>query len=389
MVTGQMEASTPQALAAQLREQRIMATSVREKPEPVRLRIPGFGGKVKDKDLTVFTRQIATMINAGLPLVQSLEVLASQHPNKQFKRILTKIREDVEGGSTFAASIKRHPAVFTSLYMSMVEAGEAGGFLDTVLNRLAGYIEKTMALRRKVKGAMIYPATIITVAVAVVIFLLIFVIPTFKTLFEGFGAALPLPTRIVLELSRLVRTHVVTVLGAFVGTVFALRFYYRTEKGKKVIDSLLLRLPIIGQLIRKVSVAKFTRTLGTLVSSGVPILDGLNITARVAGNKVVEEAILKTRSSIAEGKTIADPLGASGIFPPMVVQMISVGEQTGALDAMLAKIADFYDAEVDQAVSNLTTLLEPIMIVFLGVVVGGVIIAMYLPIFKLVTVIGR
>jgi type IV pilus assembly protein PilC len=389
MVTGQMEASTPQALAAHLREQRIMATSVREKPEPVRLRIPGFGGKVKDKDLTVFTRQIATMINAGLPLVQSLEGLASQQPNKQFKRILTKIREDVEGGSTFAASIKRHPAVFTSLYMSMVEAGEAGGFLDTVLNRLAGYIEKTMTLRRKVKGAMIYPATIITVAAAVVIFLLIFVIPTFKALFEGFGAALPLPTRIVLELSRLVRTHVVTVLGAFVGTVFGLRFYYRTEKGKKVIDSLLLRLPIIGQLIRKVSVAKFTRTLGTLLSSGVPILDGLNITARVAGNKVVEEAILKTRSSIAEGKTIADPLGASGIFPPMVVQMISVGEQTGALDSMLAKIADFYDAEVDQAVANLTTLLEPLMIVFLGVVVGGVIIAMYLPIFKLVTVVGR
>jgi type IV pilus assembly protein PilC len=389
LITGQVEANTPLAVAAQLRRRRIMATSVREKPEPLRLRIPGFGGRVRDKDLTVFTRQIATMINAGLPLVQSLEGLASQQPNKQFKRILTKIREDVEGGSTFAASIKRHPAVFTSLYMSMVEAGEAGGFLDTVLNRLAGYIEKTMTLRRKVKGAMIYPATIITVAAAVVIFLLIFVIPTFKALFEGFGAALPLPTRIVLELSRLVRTHVVTVLGAFVGTVFGLRFYYRTEKGKKVIDSLLLRLPIIGQLIRKVSVAKLTRTLGTLLSSGVPILDGLNITARVAGNKVVEEAILKTRSSIAEGKTIADPLGASGIFPPMVVQMISVGEQTGALDSMLAKIADFYDAEVDQAVSNLTTLLEPIMIVFLGVVVGGIIIAMYLPIFKLVTVVGR
>ena len=389
LITGQVEANTPLAVAAQLRRRRIMATSVREKPEPLRLRIPGFGGRVRDKDLTVFTRQIATMINAGLPLVQSLEGLASQQPNKQFKRILTKIREDVEGGSTFAASIKRHPAVFTSLYMSMVEAGEAGGFLDTVLNRLAGYIEKTMTLRRKVKGAMIYPATIITVAAAVVIFLLIFVIPTFKALFEGFGAALPLPTRIVLELSRLVRTHVVTVLGAFVGTVFGLRFYYRTEKGKKVIDSLLLRLPIIGQLIRKVSVAKLTRTLGTLLSSGVPILDGLNITARVAGNKVVEEAILKTRSSIAEGKTIADPLGASGIFPPMVVQMISVGEQTGALDSMLAKIADFYDAEVDQAVANLTTLLEPLMIVFLGVVVGGVIIAMYLPIFKLVSVVGR
>jgi type IV pilus assembly protein PilC len=389
LITGQVEANTPLAVAAQLRQRRVMATSVREKPEPLRLKIPGFGGRVKDKDLTVFTRQIATMINAGLPLVQSLEVLASQQPNKQFQRILTKIREDVEEGSTFAASLKQHPTVFTPLYMSMVEAGEAGGFLDTVLNRLAGYIEKSMTLRRKVKGAMIYPATIITVAVAVVIFLLIFVIPTFKALFEGFGAALPLPTRIVLEASRLVKAHLLAGLGTLVGAVFGVRFYYRTEKGKKVIDSLLLRLPVIGQLIRKVSVAKFTRTLGTLLSSGVPILDGLNITAKVAGNKVVEEAILKTRASIAEGKTIADPLGASGIFPPMVVQMISVGEQTGALDSMLAKIADFYDAEVDQAVSNLTTLLEPIMIVFLGVVVGGLIIAMYLPIFKLVTVVGR
>ena len=389
LITGQVEANTPLAVAAQLRERRVMATYVREKPEPLRLKIPGFGGRVKDKDLTVFTRQIATMINAGLPLVQSLEVLASQQLNKRFKGVLIKIREDVEGGSTFAASLKQHPTVFTPLYMSMVEAGEAGGFLDTVLNRLAGYIEKSMTLRRKVKGAMIYPATIITVAVAVVIFLLIFVIPTFKALFEGFGAALPLPTRIVLELSRLVKTHLLAGLGTLVGAVFGVRFYYRTEKGKKVIDSLLLRLPVIGQLIRKVSVAKFTRTLGTLLSSGVPILDALNITAKVAGNRVVEEAILKTRSSIAEGKTIADPLGASGIFPPMVVQMISVGEQTGALDSMLAKIADFYDAEVDQAVSNLTTLLEPIMIVFLGVVVGGLIIAMYLPIFKLVTVVGR
>ena len=389
LITGQVEANTPLAVAAQLRERRVMATSVREKPEPLRLKIPGFGGRVKDKDLTVFTRQIATMINAGLPLVQSLEVLASQQLNKRFKGVLIKIREDVEGGSTFAASLKQHPTVFTPLYMSMVEAGEAGGFLDTVLNRLAGYIEKSMTLRRKVKGAMIYPATIITVAVAVVIFLLIFVIPTFKALFEGFGAALPLPTRIVLELSRLVKTHLLAGLGTLVGAVFGVRFYYRTEKGKKIIDSLLLRLPVIGQLIRKVSVAKFTRTLGTLLSSGVPILDALNITAKVAGNRVVEEAILKTRSSIAEGKTIADPLGASGIFPPMVVQMISVGEQTGALDSMLAKIADFYDAEVDQAVSNLTTLLEPIMIVSLGVVVGGLIIAMYLPIFKLVTVVGR
>jgi type IV pilus assembly protein PilC len=389
LITGQVEASTPHAVAAQLRERRIMATAVREKPEPFQLRMPGLGGRVKEKELTVFTRQIATMINAGLPLVQCLDVLASQQTNKQFQKILTKIREEVEGGSTFAASIKRHPKVFTPLYTSMVEAGEAGGFLDNVLNRLAGYIEKTMTLRRKVKGAMIYPAVIITVAVVVVIFLLIFVIPTFKSLFEGFGAALPLPTRIVLELSRLVKTHLLAGLGGLVGLVSGVRLSYKTERGKWIIDSLLLRFPIIGSLIRKVAVAKFTRTLGTLVSSGVPILQGLNITAKVAGNKVVEEAILKTRSSIAEGKTIADPLSASGVFPPMVVQMISVGERTGALDAMLAKIADFYDAEVDQAVANLTTLLEPLMIVFLGVVVGGIIIAMYLPIFKLITVVGR
>ncbi|MBI2902028.1 MAG: type II secretion system F family protein [Candidatus Methylomirabilis oxyfera] len=389
LITGQVEANTPHAVAAQLRERRIMATSVKQTPEPLRLKIPGFGGKVKDKELTVFTRQIATMINAGLPLVQSLEVLASQQSNKQLKKVLTKIREDVEEGATFADSLKRYPAIFSPLFASMIEAGEAGGFLDTVLNRLAGYIEKSMTLRRKVKGALIYPAVIITVAVTVVIFLLIFVIPTFKALFEGFGAALPLPTRIVLETSRLVRAHLLAGLGMLVGAAVGLRLYYRTEKGKGTIDFLLLRLPVLGELIRKVSVAKFTRTLGTLVSSGVPILQGLNITARVAGNKIVEEAILKTRSSIAEGKTIADPLRASGVFPPMVVQMISVGERTGALDAMLSKIADFYDAEVDQAVANLTTLLEPFMIVFLGVVVGGVIIAMYLPIFKLVTVVGR
>ena len=388
-VIGTIEAPTQEAVIAQLRQQQVMATSVRSQPGPIQLKIPGFGGKVKDKDLTVFTRQVATMIDAGLPLVQCLEVLASQQPNKRFKKALTEIRETVEGGSTFAAALKRHPKIFTPLYVNMVEAGEAGGFLDTILNRLAGYIEKAMNLRRKVKGALIYPSTIVTVAIAVVIFLLVFVIPTFKALFEGFGAALPLPTRVVLELSRLVREHLLAGLGVLVMAVLGLRFYYRTEKGKRVIDAILLRAPVFGGLIRKVSVAKFTRTLGTLVSSGIPILDGLDITARTAGNKVVEEAILKTRSSIAEGKTIADPLKTSGVFPPMVVAMISVGEQTGALDSMLAKIADFYDTEVDQAVANLTALLEPMLMVFLGVVVGGVIIAMYLPIFKLVSVVGR
>ncbi len=389
LVAGQMEANSPEAVVAQLRQQRVMPTSVKGKPKPIQLKIPGFGGKVKDKELAVFTRQIATMIDAGLPLVQCLEVLASQQHNKRLKKTLTEIRENVEGGSTFAGALKRHPTIFTPLYANMVEAGEAGGLLDTILNRLAVYIEKAMALRRKIKGALIYPSTIVTVAIAVVIFLLVFVIPTFKALFEGFGAALPLPTRFVLELSRIVREHILVGLGVLVLAILGLRFYYKTEKGEWIIDAVLLRAPIFGELIRKVSVAKFTRTLGTLVSSGIPILDGLDITARTAGNRVVEEAVLKTRASIAEGKTIAEPLKASGVFPPMVVQMISVGEQTGELDSMLAKIADFYDAEVDQAVANLTALLEPLLMVFLGIVVGGVIIAMYLPIFKLVSVVGR
>ena len=389
VVTGQIEATTLEAVLDQLRQQRVMATSIKPRPKPIQFKILGFGAKVKDKELAAFTRQIATMIDAGLPLVQCLEALASQQPNKRFKNTLTRIREDVEGGSTFAAALKRHPTVFTRLYANMVEAGEAGGLLDTILTRLAEYIEKAMNLRRKIKGALIYPSTIVTVAIAVVIFLLVFVIPTFKALFQGFGAVLPLPTRIVLELSRLVRQHLLAGLGVLALAVLGLRFYYRTGKGRRVIDAILLRVPVFGELIRKVSVAKFTRTLGTLVSSGIPILDGLDITARTAGNTVVEEAVQKTRSSIAEGKTIADPLKASGVFPPMVVQMISVGEQTGALDSMLAKIADFYDSEVDQAVANLTALLEPLLMVFLGVVIGGVIIAMYLPIFKMVSVVGR
>ncbi|MGH7428532.1 MAG: type II secretion system F family protein [Candidatus Methylomirabilaceae bacterium] len=389
LVIGQMEAGAPDVVAEKLRRLRILPTSVKESSKPRDLRIPGFGRRVKDRDLAVFTRQIATMLNAGLPLVQCLEILASQQPRKRFKMALTEIRNDLEAGSTLAGALKRHPKVFSHLFSAMIEAGEAGGFLDTTLNRLAVYIEKSMTLRRKVKGALIYPAVVVTVAMAVVIFLLIYVIPTFKSLFEGYGAALPLPTQFVLEASRLVRTHLFAGLAAFSVGVACLRFYYRTEKGKRVLDGLLLRVPVFGDLIRKVSVAKFTRTLGTLVSSGVPILDGLQITARTAGNKVVEEAVLQTRSSIAEGKTIADPLKASKVFPPMVVQMISVGERTGALDAMLAKIADFYEAEVEQTVANLTMLLEPMMIVFLGVVVGGIVIAMYLPIFKLVTVVGR
>lgn len=387
LVTGEMEASNREAVVATLRRQQIMATKVQPKAKAITL--PAFGGKVKDKDLAIFTRQFATMIDAGLPLVQCLEILASQQENKIFKKTLQEIRQDVEGGSTFAAALKKHPKVFTELYANMVEAGEAGGILDTILNRLAAYIEKAMKLKRKIKSAMIYPSTIVTVAFGVVIFLLIFVIPTFKSMFEGFGATLPLPTRVVLELSRLVKTYFLYGLIMVIGAVVGFRFYYKSQNGRKVIDSLVLKAPVFGPLIKKVAVAKFTRTLGTLISSGVAILDGLEITAKTAGNKVVEEAVMKTRSNIAEGKTVAEPLQASGVFPPMVVQMISVGEQTGALDAMLAKIADFYDEEVDNAVANLTSLLEPMLMVFLGVVIGGVVIAMYLPIFKLVTVVGR
>jgi type IV pilus assembly protein PilC len=386
-ITGEIDAPTREAVVSKLRSQQIVATAVRTKPRDIT--IPGFGGGVDEKEIVVFTRQFATMIDAGLPLVQCLEILASQQENKVFKKALTEIRQSVEGGLTFAAALKQHPKIFSSLYANMVEAGEAGGILDTILNRLAAYMEKAMALKKKVKSAMIYPSTIVTVAVVVVIFLLVFVIPTFKAMFEGFGASLPLPTVIVLELSRIVRGYFLVGIGAIVGTVVGLRWWYGTPSGRLSIDSFLLKTPVFGMLIRKVAVAKFTRTLGTLISSGVAILDGLDITARTAGNKVVEIAVQRTRASIAEGKTIAEPLKASGVFPPMVVQMIAVGEQTGALDAMLGKIADFYDEEVDTAVANLTALLEPMLMVFLGIVIGGVVIAMYLPIFKLVTVVGK
>jgi type IV pilus assembly protein PilC len=386
-ITGEMEAANREAVVARLRSQQVIATAVRSKPKDIT--IPGLGARVTDKDIVVFTRQFATMIDAGLPLVQCLEILASQQDNKALKKTLTDIRQSVEGGSTFAAALKQHPKVFSSLYANMVEAGEAGGILDTILNRLAQYMEKAMALKKKVKSAMIYPSTIITVAVAVVIFLLVFVIPTFKAMFEGFGAALPLPTQIVLELSRIVIGYFWVGLGVIAAAIVGIRWWYGTSSGRTSIDRFLLRMPIIGILIRKVAVAKFTRTLGTLISSGVAILDGLDITARTAGNKIVEMAVLRTRASIAEGKTIAEPLRQSGVFPPMVVQMIAVGEQTGALDAMLGKIADFYDEEVDTAVANLTSLLEPMLMVFLGIVIGGVVIAMYLPIFKLVTVVGK
>ncbi len=388
-INGEMEAPNREAVVAQLRRQQVMATAVTPKARDIDLKVPGFGAKVGDRDLAVVTRQLATMIDAGLPLVQCLDILAQQQEKKVFQKALHDIRMAVEGGATFSASLKRHPKIFSTLYTNMVEAGEAGGILDTILNRLAAYIEKAMALKKRVKTAMFYPSTIVAVAVVVVIFLLIYVIPTFEQLFAGFGATLPLPTVIVLEASRIVRAYLLVMLAGLVAAVVGLRFYYRTPGGKLAIDRLLLRLPVFGPLIRKVAVAKFTRTLGTLVSSGVSILEGLDITARTAGNKVVEEAVLKARTAIAQGKTIAEPLQASGVFPLMVVQMIAVGEQTGALDRMLNKIADFYDEEVDVAVAGLTSLLEPLLVIFLGVIIGGVVIAMYLPIFKLISVVGN
>jgi len=382
---GEIEAPDRSSAVGELRRRAILVTKIAEKTAP-KISFK-FGGKVKDKEMAIFTRQFSTMIDAGLPLVQCLNILAEQSESKTLRSVTGQVARHVEAGSTLADALRRHPRTFDDLFTNLVEVGEAGGILDVVLQRLAAYIEKAAALKRKVKAAMVYPCAIIGVALLVVIFMLTFVIPTFAQMFKDLGADLPLPTKIVMLLSDFVRSYILLLIAGMIGCVMALRSYYRTEGGRATIDALMLKLPVFGTLVRKVAVARFTRTLGTLVQSGVPILDGLRITARTAGNKVVEKAVLQCRAAVTEGKTLADPLRTSGVFPPMVTQMISVGEQTGALDAMLSKIADFYDDEVDTAVSTLTSLLEPIMIVFLGVVVGGLVVAMYLPIFKLVTLV--
>jgi len=382
---GEIEAPDRMTAVGELRRRAILVTQISEKAggkTPVRI-----GSKVKDKEMAIFLRQFSTMIDAGLPLVQCLNILAEQSESRNLRGVTGNVARTVEQGSTLAESLRKHPRTFDDLFTNMVDVGETGGILDVILQRLAGYVEKAAALKRKVKGAMVYPASIIGVAFLVIVFMLTFVIPTFATMFKEMGAELPLPTRIVIGLSDFVRSYILLIIAGLVGCVFALRSYYRTENGKSTIDALVLRVPIFGPLIRKVAVARFTRTLGTLVQSGVPILEGLRITAATAGNKVVEKAVLQCRAAVTEGKTLAEPLKISGVFPPMVTQMISVGEQTGALDAMLSKIADFYDDEVTTAVNTLTSLLEPIMIVFLGGVVGGLVVAMYLPIFKLVTLI--
>jgi type IV pilus assembly protein PilC len=388
MQKGELVAKSRDEVIALLRKQSILVTSVQQKMGQISISLPGFKGKVKEKDIVVFTRQLATMIDAGLPLVQCLEILSSQTENKVFAKTIGEIRSDVEAGSTYADALRKHPKVFDDLYVNMVAAGEAGGILDTILNRLAKHIEKAMKLKKQIKGAMIYPITIVSVAVIVITVLMIWVIPIFSSMFTDMGGTLPLPTQIVMNVSNFMKSNIIYMIvgGIIFGVIF--RAYYKTPKGKKVIDNVALKLPVFGDLIRKAAVAKFTRTLGTLISSGVPILEGLVIVAKTAGNKIIEEALLFARQSISEGKTIADPIGKARVFPPMVVQMIAVGETTGALDAMLAKIADFYDDEVDAAVAALTSLLEPMLMIFLGVTIGFIVVAMYMPIFQMGSVVG-
>jgi type IV pilus assembly protein PilC len=378
-----MTANNKTELQSLLRRQQITPTKMSEKGKEFNL--PTFGGGVKAKELAIFTRQFSVMIDAGLPLVQCLEILASQQENKTFQKVLTGVRSAVEGGSNLSTAMKQYPKVFDSLYSNMVEAGETGGILDTILQRLSTYIEKNVKLQRAVKSAMVYPVGVLTVAAGVIILLLWKVVPVFATLFAGLGVDLPLPTKIVIGLSNFVGSIFgLLIVVAFVAGLVGLKVWYGTKQGRMAIDTTILHLPVLGLVMRKIAVARFTRTLGTLIASGVPILEGLDITAKTSGNAVIEKALTQVRKSLEEGKSLTEPLRDSNVFPGMVTQMIAVGEQTGAMDAMLQKIADFYEEEVDAAVKDLLTAIEPIMIVFLGVVVGGVVISMYLPLFSLI-----
>jgi type IV pilus assembly protein PilC len=386
ILSGEYVTENKQELIAQLRKRKIIVTSLREKAKDVKIRLP-FKKKITVKDMGVFTRQFSTMINAGLPMVQCLDILSAQADKPEFKRVIAQVTSDVEGGSAPAEALGKHP-IFTQLYVNMVEAGEAGGILDQILNRLAVYLEKAEALQRKVKAALTYPTVVAVVAISASVFMLMFIIPTFAKMFTDFGGELPLPTKIVMGMSNFLRGQWYILLLIIGGAAFGLKRFLATETGKEKMDRFSLKVPVLGTVIRKSAIARFTRTLGTLISSGVPILAGLDITARTAGNKVVEKAIFATRESISQGETIAEPLRQSGVFPPMVTQMIGVGEQTGALDEMLDKIANFYDSEVDTAVEQLTAVIEPVMIVLMGVLVGGMLISMYLPMFKLINVVS-
>jgi len=387
MKKGETEAINEAAVRAQLRRQGLKPTRVKEKPKDLLEMIP-LKGRVKSKDVVIFSRQFSTMISAGLPLIQCLDILATQEQNKAFAKVIRTIKEDIEGGSTLSDALRKHPKVFDDLFVNMIAAGEAGGILDTILNRLAVYLEKSMKLKRKVKGAMTYPGVVLGMSVAIITLLLVKVVPVFQSIFAGMGRELPLVTQTLINLSSFVTDNALYILGAIVIMIVALVRFYRTENGRYLFDRMILKPPVIGSLMRKVAIAKFTRTLSTLISSGVPILDALEIVSRTSGNKIVEKALMETRKNISEGKTIAEPLAATTVFPPMVVQMIAVGEATGSLDSMLTKIAEFYDDEVEVAVAAMTSMLEPMLMVFLGGVVGGMIVAMYLPIFQIGSIVG-
>ena len=383
---GVLVAESKDAVIASLRKQQIIVTAVAEKGKEFAL--PKLGGGISRKEIAIFTRQFSVMIDAGLPLVQCLEILGSQQNNRTFQKILFQVRQDVESGATLADALRKHPAAFDDLYSNMVAAGEAGGILDTILQRLSTYIEKIVKLRSAVRSAMVYPCAVILIAVGVVWVILWKVIPTFATLFEGLGAQLPLPTRITIALSKFIGGWWWMMFIMMGLTAYLINRYYKTPAGRYRIDKILLKVPVLGSVLRKIAVARFCRTLGTLVSSGVPILEGLEITAKTSGNAVVAEAIMATRASVEQGKTISEPLKNTDVFPPMVVQMVAVGEQTGALETMLNKIADFYEDEVDEATANMLAMLEPIMIMFLGIVIGGIVISMYMPMFDLISKIG-
>ncbi|HEX6791987.1 MAG TPA: type II secretion system F family protein [Candidatus Krumholzibacteria bacterium] len=388
LLSGEYQTENKDELVSYLRKRKIIITSVREQRTQINIKLPT-SNRVSVKDISVFTRQFATMINAGLPLVQCLDILSQQTEKEFFRTSVAKIMTDVEGGATLGEAMGKHPKIFNQLFVNMVEAGEAGGILDVILMRLATFLEKLDQLQRKVKSALTYPTVVACVALGATAFMLIFIIPTFAKMFVDFGGELPMPTRIVIGISDFLRNFWWALGASAVGAVIAFKRWYATDNGRLQVDKMMLKIPVLGTVVRKGSVARFTRTLGTLISSGVPILQGLEITARTAGNRVVENAVLATRESISQGNTISEPLKECGVFPPMVTSMIAVGEQTGALDEMLEKIANFYDSEVDTAVDSLTAIIEPVMIVIMGIVVGGMLIAMYLPMFKLVTVVGN
>ena len=384
---GEIEAVDEAGARVQLKRLRIDNPSIKKKPKDLIENIDFFKPKISGKDIVFFTRQLSTMIDAGLPLVQCLQILGKQQANTTFKKVLTTIQSDVETGTTLADSMRKHPKAFDNLYANMIEAGELGGILDTILSRLAAFKEKSMALQKKIKGAMTYPSICLGISLVILTVILVFVVPVFEKMFKDFGSTLPAPTQIVVNLSNFFKSNIIFIILAVVVLIWVVKKIYTTEKGRLKIDKMILFAPIVGTLARKIAVSKFTRTLSTMLQSGVPILDALQVVARTSGNMIVERAVLRVAASIAEGRPIAEPLEESGVFPNMVVQMIHVGESVGALDTMLEKIADFYDEEVDQAVENLTAMIEPFMMVFLGGMIGGLVVAMYLPIFKIASVV--